>query len=244
MKRLAGALAAIGAIAASTAGYQAAAKPKRPPIRYASPAAIVAADVAMSQLAQRKGQWVAMRDMATEDALLFAPQPVIARNWLKAQPPTVKATSWQPQQVWLSCDGSLAVSYGNTQLAAGSPGYFTTVWQRQKRGDYKWVMTQSDGLAAALAAPEMIGAGVATCDRTARPPASIDPTALPAPAPAFPAGTRGGWSEDCTLSWTVAVDATCGRILTVSLYRGAGKPMDPVLSKQVAGSAGTACPAS
>lgn len=240
MKRLGVALA-LGLIAtASGVG----AKPKRPPIRYASPAAIVAADVAMSQLAQRKGQWAALRETATEDALLFVPQPVIARDWLKAQPPTAKATSWQPQQVWLSCDGSLAVSYGATQLAAGGPGYYTTVWQRQKKGDYEWAMTQSDGLAAALVAPDMIGAGVATCDRRARPSPASDPKAPPVPAPAFPAGTRGGWSEDRTLSWAVAVDATCGRSLTVSLYRGSGKPMEPVLTKQVAGTAGTACAAS
>jgi hypothetical protein len=217
------------------------AKPKRPPLHFASPAAIVAADVVLSQLAQRKGQWAALRDTATEDAVLFVPQPVIARTWLKAQPLTMKPNVWQSQQVWLSCDGSLAVSYGNTRMAAGGPGYFTTVWQRQKKGDYKWVMTQSDGLAAALAVPDMIGAGVATCDRTARPQAM---PGAPTPPPAFPAGTRGGWSEDRTLSWAVAVDADCGRSLSVNLYRGPGKPMEPVLNKRVAGSAGSACPAS
>ena len=222
------------------------AKPKRPPMHYASPAAIVAADVALSQLAQRKGQWAALRETATEDAVLFVPQPVIARNWLKAQAaslqdPGTPANAWQSTQVWLSCDGSLAVSYGNTRMAAGGPGYYTTVWQRQKRGDYSWVMTQSDGLAAAMATPDMIGAGVATCDRSARP---ATPGAPLPPPPAFPAGTRGGWSEDRTLSWSVAVDATCGRTLTVSLSRGAGKPMEPVLQKSIAGSAGTACSAS
>jgi ketosteroid isomerase-like protein len=236
------ALATIAAVTASVASHEVTARPKRPPIRYASPAAIVAADVAMSQLAQRKGQWAAMRDMATEDAMLFVPQPTIARAWLKAQQPTARPAAWQPQQVWLSCDGSLAVSYGATRLAAGGPGYYTTVWQRQKKGDYKWVMTQSDGLAAALAAPDMIGAGVATCDRTARPQPALG--APVPPPPAFPAGTRGGWSDDRTLSWAVAVDGTCGRALTVSLYRGLGKPMEPVLQKQVAGSAGSACPAS
>lgn len=241
MRRLAVTLAAVGAVALTSVAHDAAAKPKRPPMRYASPAAIVAADVALSQLAQRKGQWAALRDTATEDALMFVPQPIVARNWLKAQPPTTKPTSWKPQQVWLSCDGSLAVSYGNTRLAAGGPGYYTNVWQRQKQGDYKWVMTQSDGLAAALAEPEMIGAGVATCDRNARPPAVFASKAPPTPEPAFPAGTRGGWSEDRTLSWAVSIDATCGRTLTVSLYRGTGKPMELVLSKRVAGSAGMAC---
>jgi ketosteroid isomerase-like protein len=226
----------------------AAAKPKRPPLRFASPAAIVAADVVLSQLAQRKGQWKAMRDTAADGAVLFVPQPVVARDWLKARKDTPPPVIRQSHQVWLSCDGSLAVSTGAWQQAGGGQerggqqrggqGDYVTVWQRQPKGDYKWVLDQHEPLAIAPPAPEMIGAGVATCDRDARPP---QPGAPPPPAPVFPAGTRGGWSDDRTLSWSVAVDAACGRALTVSLGRGAGKPLEPVLQKSVAPA--EACPA-
>jgi hypothetical protein len=208
-------------------------------MNFASPARIVAADVVLSQLAQRKGQWTAWRASATEDAVMFVPQLVVAKSWLKSQRDPAKSVSRQSQQVWLSCDGSLAVSYGAQTQANGTPGYYTTVWQRQKDGDYKWVMDQGDALASPLAAPEMIGAGVATCDRGGRP--RTDPAT---PAPAFPAGTRGGWSEDRTLSWAVALGPDCSRSVTVSLYRGPGKPMEPVLQKQVAASkSNTGCPA-
>jgi hypothetical protein len=238
------ALVAIGAATLVGTSHESMAKPKRPPMRYASPAAIVAAEVAFSQLAQSKGHWTAFRATAAPDAVMFVPQPVLARDWLKSQKDPARSVAWQPHQVWLSCDGSLAVSYGAWQQPRGSQGYFTTVWQRQKNGEYKWVMDQGHDLPAPLVAPEMIGSGVATCDRNARPTAPVDPKAPRAPAPAFPAGTRGGWSDDRTLSWQMVVDRDCGRTLTVSLYRGAGKPMEAVLNKQVPGKPSTACPAS
>ncbi len=200
-------------------------KPQQP--HFASPAQIVAAEVVFQQLAQRKGQWAAFRDTAAEDAVMFVPQPVVARTWLRAQKTNpAQPLTWQPHQVWLSCDGSLAVSYGAWQQGSGKQGYFTTVWQRQKKGDYKWVMDQGDDLSAALPSPEMIGSAVGVCIRGRKPD--------PATPPALPAGTRGGWSDDRTLSWAVTVDANCARSLTISLLRGAGQPMTPMLTRQVA----------
>lgn len=197
----------------------------RRPMRYASPGKIVAAEVAFSQLAQRKGQWTAFRATASDEAVMFVPQPVIARDWLKRQKNPVRSVAWQPHQVWLSCDGSLAATYGAWQGVGGSNGYFTTVWQRQKDGEYKWVMDQGDDLATPLTAPEMIGAGVGSCDRAARSPSDQSQLA---------SGTRSGWSDDRTLRWTVTVAPDCSRVLAFSLYRGGGKPMEPVLEKRVA----------
>lgn len=199
-------------------------------MRFASPAKAIAAEIAFARLAQRKGQWTAFRETAAPDAVMFVPQPVTARDWLKRQKNPPAAVAWQPHQTWLSCDGTLAVNTGPWQRPDGSQGYFTTVWQRQSNGEYKWVMDQGDELATPLVAPEMIASSVAACDRKPSPAA---PGAPPPPAPAFPAGTRGGWSEDRTLSWAVTVAADCSRALTVSLYRGAGKPMERVLEKRV-----------
>ncbi|MBB4860071.1 hypothetical protein HNO88_003409 [Novosphingobium chloroacetimidivorans] len=213
------------------------AKPRRPQLRFASPAKAIAAEIAFARLAQSKGQWTAFRQTAADDAVMFVPQAVNARDWLKRQKNPPASVAWQPHQTWLSCDGTLAVNMGPWQRADGSQGYFTTVWQRQENGEYKWVMDQGDTLETPLVAPEMIASSVAGCDRRqARPPAPAA-SAVPAsavPAPAFPAGTRGGWSEDRTLSWAVTVAADCSRALTVSLYRGAGKPLEPVLEKRVA----------
>lgn len=192
---------------------------------FASPGKVVAAEIALSQLARRKGQWKAFRETAAEGAVMFVPQPVDARQWLGNQPEPAAPMGWEPHAVFLSCDGSLAVASGPWRKAEGAGGSFTTVWQRQKRGEYKWVMSQADDLAASPGAPDMIRSSVATCQRGAR-----KPVAIPA---AFPTGTRGGWSEDGTLSWEVRIAADCSRTLSVSLGRGAGKPMEPVLERRV-----------
>lgn len=200
----------------------------RKPLLFASPGKVVAAEVALGQLARRKGQWQAFRETAAEGATMFVPQPVDARQWLKSQPEPATAMSWQPQDVFLSCDGSLAVASGPWQKAQGAQGTFTTVWQRQKKGEYKWVMSQAEDGAPSPGASDMIRSSVATCPRGPR-----SSTATPV---AFPAGTRGGWSADGTLSWSVTVAADCSRTLSVSLSRGTA--MEPVLERRVPRAAG------
>lgn len=222
---LALALLAVGLLAA---GASAAPKRRDPGQPFASPGAVVAAEIAFARLAQRKGQWAAFRATASEDAVMFVPQAVVARDWLKRQKEPARAVTWQPHHVWSSCDGSLAVAYGASQYPGGRVGYFTTVWERQRDGEYKWVMDQGDDVPAPLPAPDMIGSAVASCDRKAGKDTA-----------GFLKGTHSGKSADGTLAWNVAVDTACGRVVTIGLYRGAGKPMEVVLEKRVAGAAGS-----
>jgi hypothetical protein len=207
----------------------------RKPMLFASPGKVVAAEVALRQLARRKGQWQAFREMAAEGAVLFVPQPVDARQWLKSQPEPVSAMSWQPQDVFLSCDGSLAVASGPWEKAGGGQGTFTTVWHRQKKGDYAWVMRAADDTAPPPGAADMIRSSVATCPRGRRGPAVVTP-----PLPA----RYGAWSDDLTLSWAVNVAPDCSRTFTVRLSRGADKPMETVLEKRVAPDTPGSCAAS
>lgn len=218
---LCGALAALSCgLGAADAG--AAERRGRPVARSASPGKVVAAEIAFARLAQSKGQWTAFRETAAEDAVMFVPQLVKARDWLKRQKDPARAVSWRPHQVWLSCDGSLAVSYGAWQGEPGSHGYFTTVWERQQDGGYKWVMDQGDATSAPLSEPEMIGSGIAACG-------GIAPIAATTPVP----GLRSGTSKDRTLAWTVQVSPDCGRTVSVRLFRGNGN-METVLDKRVA----------
>lgn len=134
----------------------------------AEPSAVIAAELAFARAAQEDGQWTAFADYAADDAVMFVPQPVNAKDWLKKQKNPPKAVAWQPYQVWSSCDGSLAVTKGAWQQSNGTTGYFTTVWQRQGRAGnykYKWVLDQGDTLAEPLAAPEFVQANVADCAR-------------------------------------------------------------------------------
>ncbi len=129
----------------------------------ANPSRVVAAELAFARAAQEDGQWTAFRDYAAEDAVMFVPAPVNAREWLPKQADPAQAVRWQPHHVWSSCDGSLAMTRGAWQRPDGTVGYFTTVWQRRNNGDYRWVLDQGDTLATPLEAPAFIGTDVADC---------------------------------------------------------------------------------
>ena len=175
----------------------------------ANPTAVIAAELAFAQLAQTKGQWTAFRETATADAVMFVPQRVNAQSWLKGKADPAVSVKWQPHQVWSSCDGSYAVTRGAWQRP-NSVGYFTTVWQRQKNGGYKWVLDQGDAMAMPLDPPEMIAAKVADCKGL--PPIAQVTAAQP--------DRRAGLSDDRTLSWTVQVDRQCGRTYRLLLWDG------------------------
>lgn len=183
---------------------------------YADPGAVIAAEVAFAQLAERKGQWAAFRETATKDAVMFVPQMTYAQDWLKGRANPSQPLKWQPHQVWSSCDGTLAVTRGAWQQG-DKAGYFTTVWQRQKNGRYKWVLDQGEELPMALDAPDMIVAKVADCPpgyNGRRGPKIQDfKGKLP---PLDPAGRRGQ-SLDGTLGWEVVVAPTGSRRFVVTM---------------------------
>lgn len=182
----------------------------------ANPSAAIAAEIAFARLAQEKGQWTAFKATATEDAVMFTPRMVLAQTWLKdrANPPA--GLNWQPHAVWSSCDGSLMVTHGAWQNGARH-GWFTTVWQRQEKGGYKWVLDHGDETQSALDAPDMLSARVAECpERRAgpRPASGAKPRKPPRPPKAppvpFDPARREGRSSDGSLTWqvTVAPDGT------------------------------------
>jgi hypothetical protein len=218
MKRLATTLA-LAALA-----VPALARERAPQGNYANPSAVIAAEIAFAQLAQDKGQWTAFRATATKDAVMFTPQMVYAQEFLGGKADPAKSVTWQPHQVWSSCDGSIAVTRGAWQRE-GSTGFFTTIWQRQKDGKYKWIMDQGDELPMALDPPEMIVAKVADCPKgpQGRPG---KPAKLPKKLPPLDSGKAAGKSLDGTLSWDVTVQGDGGRTFSVSMITGGA--MTPV----------------
>jgi len=198
--------------------------------RRADPAAVVAAELAFARAAQDKGQWSAFAEYATEDAVMFVPQPTNAQAWLKGRANPPQAVRWQPHQVWSSCDGSLAVTKGAWQRADGSVGYFTTVWQRQakEKDGYRWVLDQGDALAEPLAAPEMIGAKVAECPR----PMQHDAVILEPPQCTAQGCSGGGRSGDDTLEFRYQTQPDGARTFRVLLRTGA--ELEEVLLSEVA----------
>lgn len=197
---------------------------RRNGIGYANPSAVIATEIAFARLAQEKGQWTAFRTTATKDAVMFVPQPVYAQDFLKGKADPANAVAWQPHQVWSSCDGSMAITRGAWQAPGGTTGYFTTVWQRQKDGRYKWVLDQGDELPMPLDAPEMIVAKVADCPAGYRPERAPKPRDFKGKLPALDPAHLAGRSFDGTMSWDVTVTPAGARRFVVTMTAD-GKPV-------------------
>jgi hypothetical protein len=177
----------------------------------ANPSGVIAAEIAYNQLAQEKGLWTATRATMGRDAVMFVPERVLAADWLKGKVDPPKSVTWQPYQVWTSCDGSAGVTHGAIQLSKGKQGYFTTVWFRQPDGKFKWIVDHMDVLEKPLAAPEMIVAKTATC--TGR-------VSVPISAPPEGVEMRVGTARDQTLNWTTMVNADLSRSVSIQTWNG------------------------
>lgn len=189
----------------------------------ANPSAFIAAEIGFSRLAQEKGQWTAFRETAAPEAVMFVPQRVKARDWLKSQKDPAEAVKWQPHAVYISCDGNVGVTTGAWQNGPAN-GYFTTVWLRDpKKGKLAWTLDHGDTLATPREAPDFIASKQAVCGSR--------------PAVAVEAGGEGddrtvGLSPDQTLSWTSTVRPDKSRRVTIRLWDG--KDMATVIDDQVA----------
>lgn len=178
--------------------------PQDRPMRraYPNPSAVIAAELALTRMARDKGQWTAMRESAAPGAVMLVPGLPLARVWLKqqgAEPAT--PARWQPHAVSSSCDGSLMVVTGAWSAADGQ-GEYASVWERQPRGDYKWLVRTATTEANPPAEPEMLAARVADCALAIRGKPDGDKPAVPAaPDPV----AREGRSRDGTLAWHVRV---------------------------------------
>ncbi|WP_231733715.1 MULTISPECIES: hypothetical protein [unclassified Sphingomonas] len=180
----------------------------------------VDAERAFNRMAQTQGQWTAFRAFATDDAVMFLPQPSNAQAFLKDRKEPVIAVQWWPAESYVACDGSTAVNTGPWVRPGGS-GYFTTVWHRQGDGGWKWSYDAGDALATPRALPEPPKVRRAACGGKPVPPAHAR-------------GERsgGGASPDGTLIWRWEVDADDARRFTASLWNGSR--YEPVVQDRVA----------
>jgi hypothetical protein len=128
-----------------------------------NPSAIVSAELAFARLAQEKGQWTAFRETADKDAVMFVPGAVNAQTWLKKRADPPKAITWQPYRVFISCDGSYGLSTGPWTRPDGTTGTFSTIWRRQKKGDYKWIVDFGSATQIAPQEEVIIEGRVAQC---------------------------------------------------------------------------------
>ena len=100
---------------------------------------VIDAENAFARDAQRIGQWTAFARYADKDAVMFDPQAVWVRDFLKGRKNPPRSVSWWPTHSFISCDGRTAVHTGPWVGPDGKRhGYFTTVWQ-QNKGRWRWV---------------------------------------------------------------------------------------------------------
>ena len=208
------------AACASGGGHRADGGPKLRPA--ADPSAVIAAELAFSQLARSKGQWTAFRETAAPEAEMFVPQRAAAAEWLKGRADPGVTVAWQPHAVWSSCDGSYAVTQGVWERP-GSPGSFVTVWQRQPDGRHKRLLDMSISTETAIKAPEMVAARVADCGKSPSQRAmlaSADAAFSAGMAAGDSADAAFGGAEDLTLRWDARVAGDGRRHISVELWNG------------------------
>ena len=166
----------------------------------ATPTAIDAEN-AFARDAQRIGMWTAFRKYADRDAVMFTPQAVWARDYLRGRKDPPRSIRWRPAHSFVSCDGRTAVNTGPWFKVDGSTGgYFTTVWQRG-RGHWTWVYDGGGPLQAnpPVRKPQ---AHRASCAGKAPGAPVIPPPPLTAKqARTTPDDSGRGQSADKTLGW-------------------------------------------
>lgn len=178
------------------------------------------AERAFAADAQKNGQWTAFRNSAAPDAVMFVPEKVNAQAWLKdrADPPV--SVFWWPGRSYVSCDGSVAVNTGPWVRGYGKTvGYFTTVWQRQADGGWKWIYDGGDAEKFARGEGGDVSPFIASCK--GKPSGVIQATSQ--------------HSKDQTLAWLVNLGPRGQRRLRVYQWNGSRYQM--VIEDKVAAGA-------
>ena len=190
----------------------------------AEPQTAAQAERAFASAAQAEGQWSAFRRFAAEDSVMFAPQPVKTQEFLKDRKDPPAALMWWAADSYVSCDGALAVNSGPWIRPKGDAfGYFSTVWQRQADGGWKWTMDGGDGLAKPRPAGDAPRIRRGSCKGS---PATVA-------AVRYRDGeTAEGQSEDRTLAWRWHVAPDGARSFDVWLWDG--RRMKPVMADRIA----------
>jgi hypothetical protein len=160
-------------------------------------AAAIDAEREFAAYAQTNGQWTAFRKYAAPTAVMFAPKPVNAHAFLKGQADPKVSVYWWPGRSYVSCDGRLAINTGPWVRGYGkSVGYFTTVWQRQRDGQWRWLYDAGNELKFARDEGGDIAPVIAACGRRTKGPTVLGTVG------AVGYRTGGGQSSDGTLVWS------------------------------------------
>ena len=106
----------------------------------AQPSRIVARESEMLRAVQDEGRFSASLEFAASGATVLSTSGErVAAEYLSDLDDSGSIAQWSPALVWMSCDGTFAVSQGRFQTSAGDVGSYLTSWQRARDGDYEWL---------------------------------------------------------------------------------------------------------
>ena len=181
----------------------------------------VDAERAFAHDAQKKGQWTASRAYADPDAVMFTPQAIWARDFLKGRRDPQVALQWSPNASYVSCDGRMAVNTGPWQNNNGQQnGFFTTVWE-QENGQWRWISDGRHTLKKPLAFRNTPVVRKGSCQgRAPGPPLMAPPTTKRGPGGVAPDDFGRGYSQDRTLGWDWRVGLKGVRQFRTFLWTG------------------------
>lgn len=113
--------------------------------RQAALDAMVAAENAFAKTSAEKGFRDAFLDFLADDSILFRPDPVPGKEFMRSRPVSPAFLSWYPILAEVSLAGDLGYTTGPWEFRAkgkddpevAAAGYFTTVWKKQADGTWK-----------------------------------------------------------------------------------------------------------
>ena len=82
-------------------------------------------------------------EFLSADGMIFRPNPINGRNYLKSQPASLASLMWNPEYIDVSSNGALGYSIGNGEFRAKGKedptvhySHYVSIWQRQPNGNY------------------------------------------------------------------------------------------------------------
>jgi len=193
----------------------------------ATPGTAVEAERAFGADAQKIGQTTAFLKWSSDKAVMFTPHPANAHAMLNGRKNPPVAIFWWPGRSYVSCDGKLAINTGPWVRDWGKAvGYFTTVWQRQPDGGWKWIYDGGDALDTPRAEGGDIQPRLAAC--RGKPHNAV----MLGTVGAVGSHTGGGRSADGTLVWSWTTGPKGDRRFLAQQWNG--KRFETVVEDKVA----------
>jgi len=105
----------------------------------------LAADGAFAALSAERGQRAAFEEFLADDAIVFHPGAVLAREWFATHEQGDGRLDWTPSAAASDCTGQWAVTagpwvYSSPEGDASAAGHYLSIWRRDPDGDWRVVL--------------------------------------------------------------------------------------------------------